>query len=227
MIKKIIKKILKLNTSRIILCLITANYVKLVYYTSSWKTIGFKDPSEYIESDEPFIVAFWHGRLLMLPFAWNKRKKLHLLISMHNDGELISRTVGHLGLLSVRGSTNKKGAQAIRKLVKYLKSKQWAGISPDGPHGPRMIASEGIAQVSRLANVPIFPLTYSSSKSKTLNTWDKFLVPFPFGKGVFIWGKKILPPKSSSKEDIELTRELIEKELNYISGNADEKSKNA
>ena len=86
-----------------------------------------------------------------------------------------------------------------------------------------MEASEGIAHISRLANVPIFPIVYSANKTKALNTWDKFLVPFPFCKGVFIWGNEIAPPKSSSKDDIENTRKLIEFELNNITNIADKK----
>ena len=225
MIKVFLKIILKLQLSRSLLCFIAANYMRLVYYSSHWELIGFDKPSEYIDKKKPFIIAFWHGRLLMLPFIWEKNKTLHLLISRHNDGELISKTVSYFGLKSVRGSTNKKGAEALRKMVKFLRNEQWVGISPDGPHGPRMIASEGIVHVSRLADVPIFPLVYSSNKSKVLNTWDRFFIPLPFCKGVFIWGEKISPPKSSSKNDIELSRKNIEKELNKISMIADNKFK--
>ncbi len=223
MIKPYIKRIVKLKFFRNFLCFIAANYIRLVYYSSSWELIGFEDPSRYIDNKKPFIIAFWHGRLLMLPFVWDKKKLLHLLISRHNDGELISKTVKYFGLRSVRGSTKKGGAEALRNMVRFLRSGDWVGISPDGPHGPRMEASEGIAHVSRLANVPIFPIVYSSNKFKTLNTWDRFLIPFPFCKGVFIWGDEISPPKSSSENDIEFTRKRVELELNKISTLADKK----
>ena len=223
MLKINLKRILKLNFLRDILCFLAASYIKLVYYTSSWEIIGFEKPSKLIENKTPFIVAFWHGRLLMLPFVWDRKKILHLLISRHNDGELISKTVSYFGLKSVRGSTNKKGAEALRKMVKFLKNGEWVGISPDGPHGPRMIASPGIAHVSRLANVPIFPIVCSANRAKTLKTWDRFFIPLPFCKGVFIWGEEIAPPSSSSKEIIERTRKSIELELNKISLIADNK----
>ncbi len=223
MIKNYFKKILKLNILRNLLCFIAANYIKLVYLTSSWDIIGFEKPSKYIENKKPFIIAFWHGRLLMLPFVWDRKKILHLLISRHNDGELISKTVSYFGLRSVRGSTNKKGAEALRKMVKFLKDEQWVGISPDGPHGPRMIASPGIVHVSRIANVPIFPIVYSANKVRVMKTWDRFLIPLPFCKGVFIWGDEIAPPSSSSKDIIEITRKNVESELNKISIIADNK----
>ncbi|MBL41869.1 MAG: hypothetical protein CMM49_04315 [Rhodospirillaceae bacterium] len=226
MIKSYIKKILTLRFSREFLCFLAAGYIRFVYHSSSWEFIGFDKPSNYISNRKPFIIAFWHGRLLMLPLVWEKNKILHLLISRHNDGELISKTVKYFGLRSVRGSTKKKGVEAIRKMVKFLKNGEWVGISPDGPHGPRMKASVGIAHVSRLANVPVIPLVYSSNKSKILNTWDKFIIPLPFCKGVFIWGEEISAPKSSSENDIENTRQLIEAELNKISMLADKKCRN-
>ena len=108
-------------------------------------------------------------------------------------------------------------------MVKFLRNEQWVGISPDGPHGPRMIASPGIVHVSRIANVPIFPIVYSANKVRVMKTWDRFLIPLPFCKGVFIWGDEIAPPSSSSKDIIEITRKNVESELNKISIIADNK----
>ena len=94
---------------------LAAGYIRFVYHSSSWEFIGFDKPSNYISNRKPFIIAFWHGRLLMLPLVWEKNKILHLLISRHNDGELISKTVKYFGLRSVRGSTKKKVLKLLEK----------------------------------------------------------------------------------------------------------------
>lgn len=215
------KKISNSRFLRTIVCFLAAQYIRFVYATNKWEIMGQEIPENLIQNNIPFIVAFWHGRLLMLPCAWKRKYKLHLLISRHNDGELISKTVSHLGLLSIRGSTNKRGAEAVRKLVRHLRSGEWAGISPDGPHGPRMRASEGIVHIARLANVPILPIAYSTNKQKVLSTWDNFIIPYPFGNGVFIWGKPLEPPKSSAIEETEKTLNNLENILNNISKKAD------
>ena len=206
---------------RSIVCYLAAQYIRFVHVTGTWEIIGFEKPAKLVQEGKPFIVAFWHGRLLMLPCTWQSSRPLHLLISRHTDGELISRTVAHLGLRSVRGSTNKRGAQAIRTLVRNLRSGQWAGISPDGPHGPRMRASDGIVQIARMAEVPIFPLAYSANRAKILNTWDHFILPFPFSRGIFIWGESIEPPANSSQNTIEGIRKKIEANLTALSDEAD------
>lgn len=193
----------------------------MVYLTSRWQVVGAEEPEKCVKEGKPFIVAFWHGRLLMLPCTWETKKPLHLLISQHHDGELIARTVKHLGLHSIRGSTNKRGAQALRTLVRKLRAGEWVGITPDGPHGPRMRASDGVVQLARLANVPIFPLVYSAKRAKVLESWDRFLVPFPFNSGIFIWDEPISPPTSNDAQSIERIRQQIEERLIKISEEAD------
>ena len=217
-----IKKLSRTALVRSTLCFLTAQYVSMVYLTSRWQVVGSDGPEKFIREGKPFIVAFWHGRLLMLPCTWDTKRPLHLLISQHHDGELISRTVNHLGLRSVRGSTNKRGAQALRRLVRKLRAGEWVGITPDGPHGPRMRASDGVVQLARLANVPIFPLVYSAKRAKALETWDRFLVPFPFTRGIFIWDKPILPPTNNDGASIEDIRMKIEESLIKISKEADQ-----
>ncbi|MDC0073765.1 lysophospholipid acyltransferase family protein [Alphaproteobacteria bacterium] len=217
-----IKKLVKSKFIKIILCYLTSQYIKFVYSTSKWTHLNFETPNNLIKEKRPFIVAFWHGRLLMLTCVWKSENPLNLLISRHNDGELIALTVKHLGLKTIRGSTNKKGAEAIRIIIKKVRKGEWIGISPDGPHGPRMQSSEGIAQISRLTKTPIIPLTYSTTKMKVLNSWDRFIIPFPFAKGIFIWGEIIEPPIKNNNEAIQSTLQKIDNELIKLCKFADE-----
>jgi lysophospholipid acyltransferase (LPLAT)-like uncharacterized protein len=113
-----------------------------------------------------FIVAFWHGRQLMMPFAY-KGKRVSILISQHRDGELIARTVGHFGFHAARGSTTRGGARALRQLVQLARSGDDIGVTPDGPRGPRHTVQPGIVELAKLTGLPIFPLAFSASKKKS------------------------------------------------------------
>lgn len=202
-----------------------AQYIRLVWATGRWRTVGAERPAAYWERGEVFIAAFWHGRLLMMPCGWPRGVPMRMLISQHPDGELIARTIGHFGLGTVRGSTRrpekakeKGGAAALRAIVKHLKEGRCVGITPDGPRGPRMRASEGVATIARLSGAHVLPAAFAAAPRRLLATWDRFLLPFPFGRGVFVWGEPLAIGKD---EDEEEARRRIEAELNRVTAEAD------
>lgn len=200
-------------------------YLRFIYLTSKWTYEGQQYPEELIKKEKPFIACFWHGRLTMLAFAWKWTKKtpFHMLISSHNDGQLISKTVQALGIKSFAGSSSKKGSQAFRKMLSLLKNGKHVGITPDGPKGPAFEPKEGLIKAAYLAQVPIIPLSFSTSKKKTMKSWDLLLLPKPFSKGIFLWGRPIMPPEKHKNSDLIKFKELIRKSLQDICKEADEK----
>lgn len=115
---------------------------------------------------EASILAFWHGRQLMLPLAYHG-SGIDLLISRHRDGELISRAMRSFGFGAVRGSTTRGGAFALRALVAAGREGRDLGITPDGPKGPRGRVQPGVIQLARLTGLPVFPLAFGASKKKS------------------------------------------------------------
>lgn len=128
---------------------------------------------------ENFIFCFWHGRLLMMPFA-NVRGKGKVLISRHRDGELIARVMAFFRLGSIRGSFRKGTVSSIREIINSLREGYDVAITPDGPKGPRHTVKDGIVELSRLTGKALVPITYSASKKKlfTLGTGLSFLIHF-------------------------------------------------
>lgn len=112
------------------------------------------------------IVAFWHGRQLMLPLAY-KGRGIAILISEHRDGELIARILRTFGLGAVRGSSTRGGARALRQLVRLGRGGTDLGVTPDGPRGPRCIAQAGVVELAKLTGLPIVPLTFAASKKNS------------------------------------------------------------
>jgi lysophospholipid acyltransferase (LPLAT)-like uncharacterized protein len=157
-----------------------------------------------------FILAFWHGRLLMIPMAWQRLAPMHMLISTHPDGQIIADAVTYFGVDSIAGSTKRGGSAALRNMLKQLREGGCVGITPDGPRGPAMSASLGIVNVARLARVPILPITYATSRRRVLATWDHFHLPWPFGRGVYLWGEPIEIPAELDEAGMEQARRLVE-----------------
>jgi len=75
--------------------------------------VGREHPDGCAARGEGIIFAFWHGRLLMMPFAY--RTRATILISQHRDGEYMSRIARRLGFDVQRGSAGRGGAQAVRR----------------------------------------------------------------------------------------------------------------
>lgn len=210
-------------------CFLLATYIRLVYRAGRWQTIGAEPAREHWERGAPFILAFWHGRLLMMPYCWQTSVPMRMLISNHRDGALIADTIAHFGLGTIRGSARKKGsdrekggAGALRAMVKAIKAGDCVGITPDGPHGPFMRASEGAVVLAKLSGAPILPATFSAGAGKTMKSWDRFLIAYPFSRGVIMWGPPISVPRDADAEQLEHATKKLEQELNTISHRADE-----
>lgn len=133
---------------------------------------------------EPFIMACWHGELLMIPYAYTKYRKtphVKLLISEHFDGNLIAKTLGFFGFGTIRGSSTRGGAKALISAIKELKNGYDLGITPDGPKGPRHEVQDGIIVMAQKAKVKITVVEIKPSSYWQLSSWDKFIIPKPFG----------------------------------------------
>ncbi|XOB61841.1 lysophospholipid acyltransferase family protein [Campylobacterota bacterium DY0563] len=182
-------------------------FVRFIYLTS--KKV-FHHPK--IDLNEPFIVTFWHGELLMQPFNYKKIKpkgKVSAMISEHKDGEAITRTVEYLGIDSIRGSSTRGGAKALIGAIKELKAGDDIAITPDGPKGPRHSVADGIVAISQKTNARILIFNCKPTKYWQFNSWDKFIVPKPFGKLEFF----IQEPFDINSLDTNEAKELIKKKL--------------
>lgn len=205
-----LRRLLRNARLRRVACWFIHWYIRFVYLTTSWAVEGAEWPHHLRAQGRPFILAFWHGRLLMIPMAWQRLAPMHMLISAHPDGQIIADAVTYFGVGSVAGSTSRGGSAALRSMLKRLKAGDCVGITPDGPRGPAMTASTGIVNIARLARVPILPITYATSRRRMLATWDCFHLPWPFGRGIYLWAEPIEIAQDLDEAGIESARHLVE-----------------
>ena len=223
------RRIRKSDTVRNAGCWLLAQYIRLVWATGRWEIRGAEAAEKYWREGKPFIISFWHGRMLILPAMWPTTSKIQMLISMHRDGELIARAIGYFGHGTVRGSAAKPGsakdrggAAALRGMLKTLKANGYVGITPDGPRGPRMRATDGIVTVARMSGTPIMPCSFSSRSRVVLNTWDRFVLPLPFSRGVIVWGAPIFVARDAEGPALDAARAAVEAGLTAVTNTADE-----
>ncbi|MEE8152486.1 MAG: lysophospholipid acyltransferase family protein [candidate division NC10 bacterium] len=171
------------------------------------------------------IVAFWHGRLLMMPFAY-PQVPWAIMISRHPDGEYITRVSERFGLHVVRGSARRGGPWALLGMVRAVRRGYHLAITPDGPLGPREQVKPGTIELARLVGTPILPTAFAASRGKFLRTWDRFLIPYPFGRVVFVIGEPVVVSPKADPEEMEKARVLLEERLRHVTALADAHVKN-
>lgn len=215
------KRITRSDIASALLAWLAAWYIRVVFQTLRWTINGLDQLRTCHDRGQGFIFCFWHGRMMMLPAAWHRSRKMHMLVSDHRDGRLIARTIRHFGIATVTGSSSKGGAAALRTILRLLKSGLGVGFTPDGPRGPRMRASLGVVQAARLSGVPIFPTTYSTTRRRLFQSWDRFLLPLPFGRGVLLIGAPIRVARDADEAALERARAEVEERLNALTREAD------
>ena len=142
------------------------------------------------------LCAFWHSRIGLSPACWplDRAQPAKALISLSPDGQFIAKAVALQGIPAVRGSSANKdkadrakgGTQALRDGLKQLKIGALA-ITPDGPRGPARQMAEGLPLMARLSKAPVLFIGMSCKPAIRLNSWDKAVLPLPFGKGAIVW----------------------------------------
>ncbi|MFT5836502.1 MAG: lysophospholipid acyltransferase (LPLAT)-like uncharacterized protein [Sulfurimonas sp.] len=158
---------------------IASLFIRILYLTNK----KVYHAPENIE-DKATIFACWHGELLMLPYVYFRYRKIphaNVLISPHFDGLLISKTVKYFGLDTIAGSSNKNAARVLIQAMKSIKIGYDIGITPDGPKGPRHEVADGIIVIAQKTKAKVMLLRTRPTKFWQLNSWDKFIVPKPFG----------------------------------------------
>ncbi len=163
----------------------------------------------------PYIHAFWHGHLFLMRYSYTG-KRIAIMISEHRDGELIARTMRHFRPGSIRGSTTSGGAGAQRAAVRALREGADVGFTPDGPRGPAQRVQPGVIQAARLAGAPIVPVAFGASGCRILSSWDGFIVPYPFARGVFVYGEPLYVEAEASRDAMERARLTLEERMRSL-----------
>ena len=199
---------------------IFAPFVYLLRLIKCCMNTEIRDPNNCIVNTDtyPYITVTWHNRLLFFPcmFPAYARKRTAAMISASRDGQYLATIINYFGISTVRGSSSKRGAAALREAITRLDSGCNVAITPDGPRGPRYKMSRGPVILASKTGIPVLPIEVSYSSFWEAKSWDKFRFPKPWAKVVLILGDPINIPPDLSDSEIEEWRRLLEQKLNAI-----------
>lgn len=215
------KRFLQRELVQSTLAWLIACYIRLLYLTTRWQIDCPPATKQVLDRGQPVVGCFWHGRMIMMRAALPRGMTIHIMISEHRDGQLISRAVANLGVLTVSASSKRGGASALRATQRLLTTGKSVAITPDGPRGPRMRAKMGAIKAAQLSGAPILPISGTVSRRRILSSWDRFCLALPFSRGLILWGEPIEVPRHATSEELESLRRLLEDRLNALTAEAD------
>ena len=157
---------------------------------------------DMVESGEPFILVFFHGRLFILIY-YLRNWPIVIMLSISYLGELQTRILHNFGYTTIRGSRSRGGPRALAGIVGVVRNGKIGVFAVDGPRGPYREVKPGAVFVAKKLGVPIVPVTTSAWPSVTLGwVWDRFFLPLPFGRTIVHLGEPILLDADLSEESI-------------------------
>ena len=198
-----------------------ARYIRFVWLSGRWRIKSPEVLAGLIDREDAFIACFWHGRMLMLPNVWSNAVKMNVLISRHRDGVLISRTLEHLGIGTISGSTSKGGAGALAAMVRVLRRGEFVSITPDGPRGPSMRVAPGAIAAAKLSGAYLLPVSFSARWRIVSGSWDSMIIPLPFTRGIVGVGTPFRVPRDASDEDMSRLRRQLEADMIALTNELD------
>ena len=223
-----LKSLLNSAPVQILIAAILAAHMSLCKATTRWTIEGAAHAEPLWAARQGLIYAVWHGRILMMikavPRAIQPRS---ILISRSKEGDVVARVARLHGVGVIRGSSrnakkaqDKGGLTAFREMVRQLAEGRSMSLTPDGPRGPRMHVGEGAIRLARVAGAPILPVAWAMSRGRVLNSWDRFILPMPFGRGAVVYGEPVRV-EGGGAAALEAARAVLETRLREVSRRAD------
>ncbi|HWP30847.1 MAG TPA: lysophospholipid acyltransferase family protein [Fimbriimonadales bacterium] len=190
---------------------------RIIGLTMRIRVIGEEKLKEYAGGK---IIAGWHGRTFLAAIYFRNRG-YYTLISHSRDGEMQYGIFRRFGFKTVRGSTGRGGARAAVECAKLLRENNTFVWTPDGPRGPSQRVQRGILWLAQKGNALIFPAASSARPRKILSSWDSYMIPYPFSKGIIIIGNPISVSDHLGEEGLSELAEKLESELNDLQKQAE------
>ena len=201
-----LKRLLRLPAAQALLESFIAAYLFFALHTTRWTIVGGERLASLLVGP-PAVMAFWHEFLPLMPALLRLARrqaagdiKACALVSRHADGRFLAGILRRCDVEVVHGSSRRNGRErggsaSVRTLVDRLGAGAFVAITPDGPRGPRRQAAPGVAQVAGLAGASVVSCAAQTTRKIVLRSWDRMIVPLPFGRGVIVFGAAVAVPR--------------------------------
>ncbi len=186
---------------------------------------------------EPTVLAFWHGRSIMLPFLMPSRPRAAgiagqpgdesiaetmIMNSTHRDGEIITRALERFGVTIARGSSTRGAVAGTLALMRALARGATVALIPDGPRGPAGEAKAGAVELASSSGATLYPISFSATRCRRMTGWDRMMLPLPGARVACVVGTPMqFERRRMDKVEREVARRELEERLCAVTRRAD------
>jgi lysophospholipid acyltransferase (LPLAT)-like uncharacterized protein len=206
------KRLFRAPAVQAALAVLFAAYLRFALATIRWRQENLGEAEAVWDAGGGVLVCFWHSRIALSPACWplDRAQAPRALISLSPDGQFIAGAVARLGFPAIRGSSAKAsdpkkakgGASAFRDVLRWVAKGGGVAITPDGPRGPAEQMAEGTPMLAKASGAPVLLVGLAARPCLTLKSWDRAVIPLPFGRGGIVWRALAPAPRTATEADL-------------------------
>jgi len=210
-----------------VLAPLAAWLLRFFWFICRVRRIEGEEHLEALNAGEGAIIpCHWHQRHIFCAYylirKLSGKYRIGYLVSPSKDGDLGAMILRRLGVIPIRGSANRTGAQAIRDMYLCLSRDGVSPVlTPDGSEGPIYKFKPGPVMLAQLSGAPLVPMSYAARSAWTLNSWDRFMIPKPFTRVAIVIGRPRYVEKTGRLDGTGSLQEQMEQELNRLGKEAE------
>lgn len=205
-----------------------AAWMRFVEATSRIDGSAAKEIDARRRRGERIVLLMLHQDVFVAPW-YLRGLEVCGLASRGDAGDIIDSVMRSLGHTNVRGGSSERASRrrtlsAVRELIRYGRSHAERGfviaITPDGSQGPAGACKPGFGLVALETGASIWCIEIHSKPSITLGTWDRTMIPLPFGRTWATLEGPIEIPADANAKVLEDVRLRAERALHRLHGEA-------
>ncbi len=197
-----------------------AGLISGLHRTCRIRVLGNVYQREIIALRQPVLLTSWHAAFPAVIYSFSHSNGL-LMVSRSTDGEMIARALSRMGYQTVRGSSHRGGARALKEMLRLVRRGYSGGFIADGSQGPAQIAQMGIVLLARHTRVPLFPIAMAARPCIRFPSWDRTVLAVPLSRVVLAVGAPRHIPSKASSQQMEQYRLRLEADLNRLTQEAE------
>jgi len=179
-------------------------------WLASLRVTAIVHPALREHEQRPWTLALWHGQILPL-LSFRRRRRTVAMVSLSADGDILTWAFKVLNVAAARGSSSRRGSDALAEIVALMRC-QWDGaFALDGPRGPRHQPHTGALMAARRSGGVVVPFVAACTRSFHLRaSWDRFEIPMPFSRVAVVLGAPLLPAAAPDADPVGVLKSALD-----------------
>jgi len=190
--------------------------IRLLCPTLRYEVLGWQNTERVHAAGQRCIFTLWHRSILGIVW-WARNRGIVVMNTTHFDGQWTRKVIERLGFGTAQGSSTRGGLRGLVTMAQRLEAGRDVAFTVDGPRGPRFVAKRGPVMLARMSGCPVVAFHVGVDHGHTFRqTWDHFLLPYPFSKAAFLVARPIYVSREATREELEEKHTEVQKTLERV-----------